>query len=148
MQRAVAARENIFRRNGTRKKKKKKKKDALIGHWMRVVNSWDEEGYRRAWEDFRAEYALEVYSDLIEYVEEEWLSVRLSFVKAFTKHVRHFEQNTTSKAEAAHSAIKRSLNHSQGNMFETVRENAASAVSSVWVHQLRGSAHSPGKRLQ
>ena len=103
-------------------KRHKEKKDALMGHWMRVVNSWDEEGYRRAWEDFRAEYAPEVYSDLIDYVEEEWLSVRSSFVKAFTKHIRHFEQNTTSKAEAAHSAIKRSLTHSQGNMFETVRE--------------------------
>ena len=51
-------------------------------NWMTIVYAFDEEEHSRAWAASRMEYAGEMHSKLLDYVEDEYLSVRSPFVKA------------------------------------------------------------------
>ena len=108
-------------------KDKRKEEEALLeGLWRAIVYADSEPAYEQAKNAFWYEYR--AYPDALEYVDDTWLCIKEDFVKAWANRHFHLEQNTSSKAEAAHATMKQDLMTSGADLFTVVRTMSRAAV--------------------
>lgn len=88
---------------------KNKKFSAVFGvRWRQLVDAITEEEYILRLQE--PEDVWRRYPVVISYIKNEWLdSYKDRFVTAWTKHYKHFGNETTNRVESIHSQIKRWL---------------------------------------
>ena len=53
----------------------------------------------------------------IKYIHDEYIVRKEKFLKAYTNHNLHFENNASSRVEGAHGALKKYLGGSSGDLY-------------------------------
>lgn len=95
----------------------------MLTLWMRVVNATTQQQMDQAWNNFKTRYNDDIYRDLIQYIEAEWLEPRTirRFAHVYTSSYCHFGNAATSRNEAAHWSLKRDLQVSTNDLLTAVR---------------------------
>ena len=77
----------------------------------------------RAWKAFVKTYRGEVFKPAIKYIQKTWMQddIQRRFLRCYTNESRHFDQIASSRVEGAHSAIKRDLRVSTGEILKTMQ---------------------------
>lgn len=77
----------------------------------------------RAWKTFVKTYRGEVFKPAIKYIQKTWMQddIQRRFLRCYTNESRHFDQIASSRVEGAHSAIKRDLRVSTGDILKTMQ---------------------------
>jgi MULE transposase domain len=96
---------------------------SMLAMWNQVVYASTEGDMNEKWQQFKAYYSENRYTDFISYIEAEWLSpgTRERFVQAWVNDYLHFGNFATSRSEGAHGLIKRDLEVSTGDILTAVQ---------------------------
>lgn len=81
-----------------------------------MLNSRNEEELEQAWAFFEVLYNEK--PDVISYIRRTWIPFKQRFVKAWTDNCIHFGNRASSRAEGAHSKLKKYLQVSTGDLHE------------------------------
>ena len=85
--------------------------------WMRVVFADTEDAMYERWHWFTTSYGDDVFSELLAYIEREWLADGRYFLRCYTNRLFHLGEIATSRCESAHWLLKRDLRSSQMNLL-------------------------------
>lgn len=92
-----------------------KLKDKFIARFARVISSPTEDLYKSKLEAFKTDYQQQQV--ILSYIDKTWLEPwSKRFVRAFADRHLHFENRATSRVEGGHSALKRYLQISTGDL--------------------------------
>ena len=88
--------------------KDSKEEDSFISQWQALVSSSSIDEYEKRWKEFQKEW--QSSPALLRYLSGTWLDRhRQRFVRCWADRYLHFGHCETSRAEGAHSVIKRYL---------------------------------------
>ncbi|KAL3506107.1 hypothetical protein ACH5RR_031489 [Cinchona calisaya] len=79
--------------------------DAFLTDWNSLVYSSTEEAFEKACHEIQLSYKEK--TDVLSYIQKTWLPYKEYFVDAWTKKLLHFGNRATSRAEGAHSKLKK-----------------------------------------
>ena len=90
----------------------------LIKEWTALVNCTNVESSNRAWAAMQEKWNnTSAGMGAIKYIHDEYIVRKEKFLKAYTNHNLHFENNASSRVEGAHGALKKYLGGSSGDLY-------------------------------
>ncbi|KAJ3705596.1 hypothetical protein LUZ61_009301 [Rhynchospora tenuis] len=88
--------------------------ETFSSDWQKVVYSSTEGEYIDNWREFETTYKEK--NEALVYIKETWLPLKEKFVSAWTDGHLHLGNRASSRAEGAHSKLKKYLEVSTGNL--------------------------------
>ncbi|KAF7140308.1 hypothetical protein RHSIM_Rhsim06G0070800 [Rhododendron simsii] len=88
----------------------------FLSIWNQLISSQNEEMFEQAWNFFELLYKEK--QEVLSYIRRTWLPFKERFVKGWTDKCLHFGNRASSRAEGAHSKLKKYLLVSTGNLQE------------------------------
>ncbi|KAG5551462.1 hypothetical protein RHGRI_009772 [Rhododendron griersonianum] len=88
----------------------------FLSIWNQVISSQNEELFEQAWNFFELLYKEK--QEVLSYIRRTWLPFKEKFVKGWTDKCLHFGNRASSRAEGAHSKLKKYLLVSTGDLQE------------------------------
>src|SRR3954452_19142819 len=93
-----------------------KEEDSFMSQWRTLVSSSSVDEYEKRWVEFQKEWRSS--PALLKYLSRTWLDEHKEwFVFCWADRYLHFGHRETSRAEGAHSVIKRYLQVSTGDLY-------------------------------
>ena len=97
----------------------------FLSIWNNLVKAPDEISFDQGWIEFQIQY--ESKKEVVDYCKKTWLPYKKYFVDAWTENFTHFGNRVTSRAEGAHSLLKKYLQVSTGD-FREVKNKICHAI--------------------
>ena len=101
--------------------KDSEEENSFMSQWHRLVSSETVDDYEKKWAEFRIQW--QGYPQLLRYLTKTWLERdRKRFVRCWADRCLHFGHRETSRAEGAHSVVKRYLQVSTGDLHGVLQK--------------------------
>src|SRR3954447_24025725 len=102
-------------------KKDTEEENSFMSQWHKLVSSETVEDYEKRWAEFQKQW--QGYPQLLKYLTKTWLEKdRKRFVRCWADRYLHFGHRETSRAEGAHSVVKRYLQVSTGDLYGVLQK--------------------------
>jgi hypothetical protein len=110
----------------------------FLAHWSPVMNAPTEAAFDEAWEILTTAYE-KTFPAVIVYLNDQWLRAhKRKFVRAWTRHIPHFENTATNRGEKSHDVIKHAMTTHRGHVKYVV--DTCAELAKTQVKEYKGRA--------